>query len=114
MGEAKLNYTDKRYSASLGLLGAEDHLADGSNHRSTQLTLGGKYLTLYERLTLTLDHAQSIMSNSNSDFPTRTVLGAEFMATRNLTLLAAQEFTWGAGAMTQNTRLGMRSTPWKR
>ncbi len=113
VGEARLNYTDKNYSASLGLLGAEDHLADGSNHRSTQLTLGGKLLTLYDRLTLTLDHAQSIMNNSNSDFPTRTVLGAEFMATKTITLLAAQEFTWGAGAMTQNTRLGIRSTPWK-
>jgi hypothetical protein len=113
VGEARLNYTDKSYSTSLGLLGAEDHLADGSNHRSTQLTLGGKVLTLYDRLTLTLDHAQSIMNNSNSDFPTRTILGAEFMATRAVTLLAAQEFTWGSSAMTQNTRLGIRSTPWK-
>jgi uncharacterized repeat protein (TIGR01451 family) len=113
VGEGKLNYTDKRYGASVGLLQADDHLADGSNHRSTQLTLGGKLLTLYDRLTLTLDHAQSIGSNGNSDFPTRTSLGADFMVTKSLSLLAAQELTWGTGAVTQNTRLGMRSTPWQ-
>jgi len=113
VAEGKLNYTDKRYGASVGVLNADDRLDDGSSHRSTQLTLGGKLLTLYDRLTLTLDHAQSIGSNSNTDFPTRTALGAEFMATKTLTLLAAQELTWGAGAITQNTRLGMRSAPWK-
>ena len=53
------------------------------------------------------------MSNSNSDFPTRTALGAELMVTKSLTLLAVQELTWGTGAITQNTRLGMRSAPWK-
>jgi hypothetical protein len=113
VAEAKLNYTDKRYGASIGVLHADDRLGDGTSHNSTQLTLGGKVQTLYDRLTLTLDHAQSIGSNSNSDFPTRTAVGAEFIVTKNLTLLAAQELTWGTGATTQNTRLGMRSTPWK-
>jgi uncharacterized repeat protein (TIGR01451 family) len=113
VAEGKLNYTDKHYGANLGLMYADDRMGDGSDHRSTQLTMGGKVLTLYDRLTLTLDHAQSIGSNSNADFPTRTALGAEFLVTKSLTLLAAQELTWGTGAVTQNTRLGMRSTPWK-
>jgi len=113
VAEGKLNYTDKRYSASVGILQADDRLTDGSNRRSTQLTMGGKVLTLFNRLTLTLDHAQSIGSNGNSDFPTRTTLGAEFAVTKSLTLLAAQEFTWGTGATTQNTRLGLRSALWK-
>jgi len=42
-------------------------------------------------------------SNDNSDFPTRAVVGAEYKATKTLTLLAAQEFTWGSGATTQDT-----------
>jgi uncharacterized repeat protein (TIGR01451 family) len=113
VSEGKLNYTDKRYGVSVGLLHADDRLGDGTSRRSTQLTLGGKVLTLYDRLTLTLDHAQSIGSNSNADFPTRTALGAEFLITKSLTLLAAQELTWGTGAVTQNTRLGMRSSLWK-
>jgi uncharacterized repeat protein (TIGR01451 family) len=113
VAEGKLNYTAKSYGASVGVLRADDHLADGSNRRSNQLTMGGKVLTLYDRLTMTLDHAQSIGSSSNSDFPNRTALGGEFMVTRSLTLLAAQELTWGTGATTQNSRLGIRSTPWK-
>ena len=113
VAEGRLNYSDKLYGASVGLLHADDRLGDGSSHASTQMTLGGKVLTLYDRLTLTLDHAQSILGNSNSDFPTRTALGAEFKALTNLTLLAVQELTWGTGAITQNTRLGLRATPWK-
>jgi uncharacterized repeat protein (TIGR01451 family) len=112
VAEGKLNYTSKAYSAYVGALHANDHLDDGSNHESNQLTLGGKIPTLNNRLNLTLDYAQSIGSNNNSDFPTRTVLGAEYKATKNLTLLAAQEFTWGSGATTQDTRLGMRSALW--
>ena len=111
VAEGKLNYTSKAYSAYVGILHADDHMDDGS-HESNQLTLGGKIPTLNDRLNLTLDYAQSIGSNDNSDFPTRAVVGAEYKATKNLTLLAAQEFTWGSGATTQDTRLGMRSALW--
>jgi len=113
LAEGKFGYTEKQYGASVGFLHARDHLGNGDDKESNQITLGGKVLTLYDRLTLSLNHAQSIGSNDNSDFPTRTVLGAEFAATKKLTLLAAQEFTWGSGADTQNTRVGMRYSPWK-
>jgi hypothetical protein len=113
VAEAKMNYNIKGgYSAYAGILHADDHLDDGSSHESNQLTLGGKIPTLNDRLSLTLDYAQSVVSNDNSDFPTRVALGAEYKATKNLTLLAAQEFTWGSGATTQDTRLGMRSALW--
>lgn len=112
MAEGKFAYSEKNYGASVGFLHANDKLGDGSSRESNQMTLGGKLLTLYDRLTLGINHAQSIGSNDNSDFPTRTTLSAEYAATRNLTLIAAQEFTWGAGANTQNTRIGMRSSPW--
>jgi hypothetical protein len=112
VAEAKMNYTSKAYSAYAGILHADDNLGDGSSHESNQLTLGGKIPTMNDRLNLTLDYAQSVGSNDNSDFPTRAALGAEYKATKNLTLLAAQEFTWGSGATTQDTRLGMRSALW--
>lgn len=112
LAEGKFGYTEKQYGATVGFLHALDSLADGSNRESNQITLGGRIVTLYDRLTLSLNHAQSIGRNENVDFPTRTVLGAEFAATKNLTLLAAQEFTWGSAADTQNTRVGMRYSPW--
>jgi fimbrial isopeptide formation D2 family protein len=113
VAEGRFGYNTAHSGVSLGVLYADDRLGDGSSHTSTQVTAGGKILTLNDRLTLTVDHAQSIGNNSNSDFPTRTTFGAEFRIFRNLTLLAAQEFTWGSGATTQNSRLGMRSTPWQ-
>jgi uncharacterized repeat protein (TIGR01451 family) len=112
VAEGKLGYTTKEYGASVGFLHASDQLTDGSNEESDQITLGGRLKTLNDRLTLTLDHAQSIINNNNSDFPTRTALGAEYAVSKTLTLLAAQEFTWGNGTNTQNTRLGMRTSLW--
>jgi uncharacterized repeat protein (TIGR01451 family) len=112
VAEGKLGYTTKEYGASVGFLHASDQLTDGSNQESDQITLGGRLKTLNDRLTLTLDHAQSIINNNNSDFPTRTALGAEYAVSKTLTLLAAQEFTWGNGTNTQNTRLGMRTSLW--
>jgi hypothetical protein len=113
MAEGKLGYNENKYGAYLGFLHAHDSLGDGSNQESNQLTLGGRVRTLYDRLTLTMNHAQSVGSNGNVDFPTRTTLGAELAVVKSLTLLAAQEFTWGDAANTQNTRLGMRAAPWK-
>ena len=113
VAEGKINYTSKAYSAYVGVLHANDNLVDNSSHESNQLTLGGKVPTIYERLSLTMDYAQSIGNNDNTDFPTRAVMGAEYKATKNVTLLAAQEFTWGTGATTQDTRLGMRSGLWE-
>lgn len=112
LAEGKIGYAEKNYGASVGFLHAYDRLGDGSKKESNQITMGGRMLTLYERLVLSLTHAQSIGSNDNSDFPTRTILGAEFAVTKKFTLLAAQEFTWGSGAETQTTRIGMRSSPW--
>jgi len=113
MAEGKFNYAANQYGMSVGFLHAHDSLEDGSNKESDQISLDGRMKTLCDRLTLTLNHSQSLGNNDNVDFPTRTALGAEWAVTKNLTLLAAQEFTWGATANTQNTRLGMRSTPWK-
>lgn len=113
MAEGKFDYTAKKYGASIGFLEAVDELADGTKQRSEQVTMSGKVKTLYERLTLGINHAQSVGRNDNTDFPTRTTLSAELAVTKNIALLAAQEFTWGSKGDTQNTRIGVRSSPWK-
>jgi len=113
MAEGKIEYTAKKYGASIGFLEAVDELADGTKQRSEQVTMSGKVKTLYDRLTLGINHAQSVGKNDNTDFPTRTTLSAELAVIRNVALLAAQEFTWGSAGDTQNTRIGVRSSPWK-
>lgn len=112
--EGKTSYTEKNYAARMGLRYAADHLGDGSVQSSTQMTAGGSWQTLNNRLTLRLDHEQSLWSqNANADFPTRTILGADFKATEKVTLFAQQEFTKGEAADTDTTRIGMKSAPWK-
>ncbi|MBT0653263.1 OmpA family protein [Geomobilimonas luticola] len=111
--EGKTAYSDGQYSASLGLRHASDQLADGTTNSSNQLTIGGSWLTLNKRLTLRAEHDQSIGSNSNTDFPTRTTFGADFKLIEAATLFAQQEFTSGATSKTNTTRVGVKATPWE-
>ena len=113
LAEARFNYTTRPYGAYIGFLDTSDKLIDGSQHTSGQITLGGKLLTLKERLTLGLDYSQSIFGNGSADFPTRVGLHGEYKLTQDVALLATQELTWGAGATTNNTRVGIRSLLWK-
>ncbi len=111
VAEGRFTYSDKGYGSYLGFQYADDKITDG-HKTSGQVTFGGRMTAFKDLLTMTVDHAQSVLKNDNSDFPTRTTIGAEFKAHRNLTLLGAQEFTWGKSGDTMMTRLGMRSAFW--
>jgi uncharacterized repeat protein (TIGR01451 family) len=110
--EAKTTYTTGPYSAHLGGRYAGDTLGDGSHKVSNQLTMGGSWLTLDKRLTLKADHDQSLGGNDNASFPSRTSFGADYKLTEKVTATAQQEFTYGSGADTNSTRVGLKSTPW--
>ena len=113
LAETRLSYISRNYSGYVGLLDASDRLTDGSKHNSGQVTVGAKSLFLKERLTLGVDYSQSVWGNGSADFPTRLALRAEYKLTQGVALTAAQELTWGAGAATNNTRVGLRTTLWK-
>jgi hypothetical protein len=113
LGEAAANYTNGSSSLHAGLRHAEDRFADGLVNRSEQLTLGASQRMLDDRLQLRLDRDQSLGNyNDNSDFPTRTVIGADYKLTDTIMLFGEQEFTEGNDEDTQGTRLGMKATPW--
>lgn len=106
-------YSDKQLSARAGLRYANDTLADGSNKTSVLGTAGVSVKTLKERLTLRADHDQALFSkDKNADFPTRTTLGADYQATKQVMLFAQEEMTYGAAANTNTTRVGVKATPW--
>ncbi len=66
-----------------------------------------------QRLTLRADHDQALYNkNDNTDFPTRTIFGVDFQATKATTLFAQEELTYGAAENTNTTRVGVKSTPW--
>jgi len=113
MVEAKAFYTGTPYGAYLGARHASDQLADGGAKASEQLTMGASWLTLDKKLNLHVDHDQSIGGAGNANFPTRTMLGADFKLIPKVILTAQQEFTNGAGARTNSTRFGAKSNPWE-
>jgi len=112
VAQAALTFERKRYSLSSGLRYVVDDFADGRKEHSTQALFGGT-LQATDRLLLRLAHEQSLAGNNESgDFPTRTMLGADYKLTQATTLFVAQEFTRGDDTETQNTRIGFKTTPW--
>jgi len=113
LGEATVNYTNGRSSLHAGLRHAEDRFVDGLVNRSDQVTAGASHRMFDDRLRLRLDRDQSLGNNNdNSDFPTRTIMGADYKLTESVMLFGEQEFTQGNNEDTQGTRLGMKATPW--
>lgn len=111
MAEVRSDYNVERYSLFGGLRHAEDRLQTGANNLSEQVFAGLTY-RFTSRLSVALQHDQSLYSNENIDFPTRTTLGADYKLSEKTTFFAAQEWTRSAGADTETTRIGMRTSPW--
>jgi len=89
----------------------EDKLADGSHMPSNQIFAGSEWQPL-RRLTLQARHEQAIGNNKNVDYPTRTLLGAEFKVMQPLSIYGEQEFVHSDSGGANSTRLGLRSNPW--
>jgi uncharacterized repeat protein (TIGR01451 family) len=113
VGEARAIFSRQNYGASLGVRYAEDLLGDGTRHSSDQVSMGANWLTLNKKLTLKVTRDQSIGSGDNADYPTRTVLGADYKLSEQATLFAAQEFTEGSSNKTNSTRAGIKTNPWQ-
>jgi uncharacterized repeat protein (TIGR01451 family) len=112
MAELQGNYHDKRYELFSGVRYAQDTFDDGTTQTSDQIFVGSRY-QMTDRLSVSMRRDQSIGNeNENSDFPTRTTLGADYKLTESSTLFAAQEWTRGAQLDTSTSRVGLRSTPW--
>jgi hypothetical protein len=111
--DAQANYGGKEVTTRGGVRYANDSLADGRDQTSVLGTAGVSWKTLKQRLVLRADHEQALCKkNNNADFPTRTILGADFQATRSVLLFAQEELTSGDAARTNTTRVGMKATPW--
>jgi len=113
MAQAQAKYNENKYEVHGGFRHAEDKFDNGDVNNSEQIIAGGSYRMLNDRIVLRLDHNQSIFgSNENADYPTRTIIGADYNLNKTATLFAAQEFTQGENADTETTRIGIKSSPW--
>ena len=113
MAEVRGNLSKKRYGLHAGFRHAQDELGDGNIDRSEQFVSGVNFNLFGDKLVLRAEHDQSLLgSNDNGDFPTRTLIGADFKLSENVTFFIANEFTQGERERTKMTRIGLKSTPW--
>ena len=112
VAEGKTAYSSGPYTASLGFRHADDTSSTAQNASSNQLTMGGSWLTLNKKLTLRVEHDQSIGGNTDTNFPTSTTFGADYALTKQVTLFGQQVITSGNGTSANTTSVGMKATPW--
>ncbi|MCK5351050.1 hypothetical protein KAJ77_00645, partial [bacterium] len=108
---AYLDSGNTRYLASVRQ--ATDTDSDDTVERSQQLTAGVDWHSEDRRWQLRADHDQSVGDNDNTDYPTRTLLGADYRLSDNASLYAEQEYTDGEETSVIATRMGMKATPWE-
>lgn len=113
LGEARVEFKRPVYSLFSGLRLADDRYDGGRLDRSDQVIVGGSRRFMDSRLQTRLSHEQSVGgANESADFPTRTILGADFKVVDPLTLFAEHEITQAESEDTQSSRLGAKASPW--
>ena len=109
-----LRYENQGFSASTGLLHAQDEFADGVVNKSdlAEFAVSQK---LFNRLTLRASGNVAISQEAeNVDYPTSMVLGADYKLFEGVDLFAEYEDASGRDIEATMTRLGVRATPWSR
>ncbi|MCZ6659258.1 MAG: hypothetical protein O7C67_18380 [Gammaproteobacteria bacterium] len=95
-----------------GVQAIDEKTASGEQRRTQQVTLGASRDFMNGKLTLRGDAEIDFGQGETTDYPTRSVLGAEYDVTSRVSLIAEQEVTWGSERDTQDTRFGIRARPW--
>lgn len=110
--EAELTWREGQFDYSLGGIYARDTFDDGETQVSEQIKTGVDWTSNEGRLHLYADHYQSVsQEDENSDYPTRTVLGADYLLTENTKVFGAFEHAWGS-VRAQTFQAGIETTPW--
>jgi uncharacterized repeat protein (TIGR01451 family) len=113
LGETRVDYARADYNLYSGLRLVQDSFTEGQSDDSTQLLLGASRRFLDNRLQARLSREQSLGSNNESeDFPTRTILGADYKISEPVTAFVEHEITQGKDQDSQSSRLGLKATPW--
>lgn len=112
VGEARWQYSQSVYSLSAGLRQVEDRYADGTTDRATQALVGADRRFMDNRMQLRINHEQLLNNGGSVDFPTRSVLGADYQLTDHAALFGEHEMTWNDDVHTQSSRAGLKAAPW--
>ncbi|WP_456391519.1 hypothetical protein [Nitratifractor sp.] len=109
VAELSLHYTRESFGASLGYRYA-NNTETAATH---QITASLSQSFLENRLKLTLAHDQSLGSNEDEEYPTRTALSAEYKMDENTSGFVAIERDQGSDGVEWLSRVGLRYRPWE-
>ncbi|MCK5804262.1 MAG: DUF11 domain-containing protein, partial [Lentisphaeria bacterium] len=113
VAETALEYGIGKLSLRGGYLMARDDV-DGTVTQSNQVLAGLGYSLLDDKLQLQVDRYQSVgEKNDNSDYPTRTIFGANYALTDAVSLYGQYEITKGEEYSTRSIRGGIDTTLWQ-
>ena len=113
LASAELRREDPRHVIDAGLRHVADETAQNGSQVSDQAFLGGSITFHGDQLRLRARQEFAIGGRDASvDFPTRSIVGADYRWTRNTTFFTDYEHSDGKALQTDTTRIGVRSTPW--
>ncbi|HEY9033894.1 MAG TPA: OmpA family protein, partial [Pseudomonadales bacterium] len=111
--EGRLEYQQPDWQLYSGLRHADDQVS-GDSREASQLIVGGQRQLLDNRLSLSARGEAGVNGSSdNRDYPSLLSLGADYRLTSQISLFGSQAFFWGQDRRGQDTRVGVRATPWQ-
>jgi hypothetical protein len=97
-----------------GFRWAHDQLSDGTDAVAPQILGGASYTTFGNRLKLRGDSEVTVGGSGDSlEFPTRFLVGADFLLLPQLTLFGEEELALASARSVTSTRFGLRTSPWQ-
>ena len=107
--ELRANFKEEHWSASVGY-----RYADNRDTKAThQLTTKIERKLMDGNLTVWASHDQSLSSNEDVAFPTKTAIGADYKYDVNTTLFGKLERSDGSSGVNWHSRVGATYIPWK-
>ncbi len=110
--ELEGQYNIKQTSLSLGLKEVQDTQSNGQIKTSSLATLAAKQTLFNSKVSLGIKREQAIGKAESIDNPGSTAVTADYKITTNTSVFAIHEWSEGENIQTQNTRLGLKTSPW--
>jgi hypothetical protein len=114
VAESQFEYIHSDLRLTGGVRSVREQVEAGNNLNGTQLLLGANKTVADGRMQLRANAEIDVESDDaeNADYPTRLLLGGDYLVRSGINLIAEQELTWGRTRDTQDTRIGIKSQPW--
>ena len=111
--EIEGQYHVKQTSLSLGFKEVRDTQSNGQINTSSLATMSAKQSLFDNHLSVGLKREHALDKAASLDHPGSTAVTADYKISTNAGVFATHEWAEGDMIKTQNTRLGVRSSPWR-